>query len=83
MTEKPTRCPKCNQFKFYHNKGVSSKTGKPWENHKCANKECNYIEWVEQEKIELIPVVEEMGMVTITREKFNEGMDKLWNFFTK
>ncbi len=43
----PTKCPKCLQQTLYHNKGVSSKTNKPYENNKCAK--CDYLIWIPQE----------------------------------
>jgi lysyl-tRNA synthetase class I len=36
-------CQKCGKIFAYHNKGVSKKTGKPYENYKCN---CGNIEWV-------------------------------------
>ena len=37
-------CPECGS-NMYHNKGISKKTGKPYENYKCG--ECKYIQWVD------------------------------------
>jgi len=37
-------CPKCGS-KIFHNKGISKKTGKPYENYKCGG--CDYIRWVD------------------------------------
>lgn len=39
------KCPKCGA-KVFHNKGISSKTNKPYENYKCGS--CDFIEWVGQ-----------------------------------
>ncbi len=39
-------CPKCGKT-AYHNQGISNKTGKPYENWKCGDKSCDYIEWLE------------------------------------
>jgi hypothetical protein len=39
-------CPQCGN-KMFHNKGVSKKTGKPYENWKCGDKACGNIEWVD------------------------------------
>jgi len=36
-------CPKCGKLFAYHNKGVSKKTGKPYENYKCN---CGNIKWI-------------------------------------
>ena len=43
MSEKK-QCPKCGSLVF-HNKGVSKKTNKPYENYKCGS--CDYIKWVD------------------------------------
>lgn len=43
--QKPTKCPQCGRFTLYKNKGISKKSGAPYENVKCANKECGFIEW--------------------------------------
>ena len=43
------RCPNCGN-NLFHNKGISKKTGKPYENYKCG--QCDYIKWVDQ-----IPVI--------------------------
>jgi hypothetical protein len=48
-----TNCPKCNS-KVFNNKGVSTKNGKPYENYKCSNKSCGWIEWVDLRKPTLI-----------------------------
>ena len=37
-------CVKCGS-KIFHNKGVSKKTNKPYENYKCGS--CDYIKWVD------------------------------------
>lgn len=42
---KPTKCPKCGRLSLYNNKGISKKSGAPYENVKCSNKSCGYIEW--------------------------------------
>jgi hypothetical protein len=34
---------------LYHNKGVSSKNNKPYENYKCAK--CDYLQWIPQETV--------------------------------
>ena len=39
-------CPKCNS-KVFNNKGVSKKNGNPYENFKCSNRDCDFIEWVD------------------------------------
>lgn len=44
--QKPAKCPKCGKFSIYHNKGISKKSGAPYENYKCSNKVCDYIQWV-------------------------------------
>jgi len=38
-------CPQCGN-KMFNNKGISTKTGKPFENYKCSDKDCGHIEWV-------------------------------------
>jgi len=43
---KPSKCPKCGRFSVYHNKGISKKSGAPYENYKCSNKVCGYINWI-------------------------------------
>ena len=43
-------CPKCGGMLF-HNKGVSKSNGKPYENFNCGNKDCDYIEWVDLNKV--------------------------------
>jgi hypothetical protein len=43
--QKPLRCPQCGKMSVYHNKGISKKSGAPYENHKCSNKDCGYIKW--------------------------------------
>lgn len=45
----PQKCPKCQQVTLYHNKGVSSKTNKAYENYKCAK--CDYLQWIPQETV--------------------------------
>jgi len=40
------QCPKCGN-KLYHNKGISKKNNEPYENYKCSNKDCGYIDWVD------------------------------------
>jgi len=40
-------CPKCGG-RIYHNKDVSKKTGKPYENWKCGS--CDYIKWADTPK---------------------------------
>lgn len=42
-----TNCPKCGK-KLFNNKGIG-KNGFPYENFKCPDKACGFIEWVEQE----------------------------------
>lgn len=37
-------CPQCGG-KMYHNKGISKKNNKPYENWKCGT--CKEIEWVD------------------------------------
>lgn len=37
-------CPQCGN-RLFHNKGVSKKNNKPYENFKCGS--CDYIEWVD------------------------------------
>ena len=49
IPETKTLCPKCGS-KVYHNKGVGKTSGKPYENYKCKNKDCDFIEWVESKK---------------------------------
>ena len=41
---KPTKCPQCGQNALWNNKGVSKKSGAPYENLKCKN--CGYIKWL-------------------------------------
>lgn len=43
--QKPTRCPQCGKMSLYNNKGISKRSGAPYENVKCANKDCGFIEW--------------------------------------
>jgi DNA-directed RNA polymerase subunit M/transcription elongation factor TFIIS len=43
-SNKPTKCPKCQQFSLYHNTGISKKNNQPFENYKCK---CGYIQWVD------------------------------------
>ena len=45
--EKNNLCPKCSG-KLFHNKGISKKTGNPYENFKCGK--CDYIEWINQKE---------------------------------
>lgn len=45
--EKPGKCPKCGNITLYHNKGISQKNNRPFENYKCR---CGYLEWVAQNK---------------------------------
>ena len=42
--EKPQKCPKCAGQTLYHNKGISQKNGKPYENYKCK---CGFLQWVD------------------------------------
>jgi ribosomal protein S27AE len=44
--EEQRTCPnlKCGS-RLFHNKGISAKNGKPYENWKCAK--CGFIEWVD------------------------------------
>jgi hypothetical protein len=35
---------------MFNNKGISPKNGKPFENYKCSDKDCGYIEWVDLKK---------------------------------
>ena len=44
MEEIIKTCPECGN-KLYHNKGISKKTGKPYENWKCGD--CEYIKWAD------------------------------------
>lgn len=41
----PGVCPKCHEKSFYHNKGISKKNNKPYENRKCSK--CQHIEWID------------------------------------
>lgn len=41
-----TICPKCKD-KVFHNQGISTKNGQPYENYKCGNKGCDFIQWVD------------------------------------
>jgi predicted RNA-binding Zn-ribbon protein involved in translation (DUF1610 family) len=43
--QKPTQCPECGKMTLYNNKGISSKSGTPYENVKCSNKDCGYLKW--------------------------------------
>jgi len=43
--QKPTRCPHCGKMSLYNNKGISKKSGAPYENVKCSNKDCGFLEW--------------------------------------
>lgn len=43
VKQKPARCPKCGSMSYYNNKGISSKSGQPYENNKCSK--CKHIEW--------------------------------------
>lgn len=44
--QKPQRCPKCGRMTLYTNKGISAKSGAPYENVKCSDKDgCGFIEW--------------------------------------
>ena len=46
MPERETRpCPKCDGIQ-YHNRGISRKSNKPYENWKCSS--CEEIEWIDQ-----------------------------------
>jgi hypothetical protein len=38
-------CSICGGGTMYHNKGISKKTGKPYENWKCSA--CKEVEWVD------------------------------------
>ena len=43
-------CPQCSN-KMFHNTGISQKTGKPFENYKCSDKDCGHIEWVSSKNL--------------------------------
>lgn len=44
--QKPNKCPKCGRMTLYTNKGISAKSGAPYENVKCSDKDsCGFIEW--------------------------------------
>lgn len=41
-------CKKC-QKPAYHNKGISLKNNKPYENIKCSDRDCGHVEWINLE----------------------------------
>lgn len=61
-------CPQCGN-KLWHNEGISKKNGKPYENYKCADKECGYIEWVDLKEKKELP-----GKPKITAEIINDNI---------
>lgn len=76
MEEIIKTCPECGS-KLYHNKGISKKTGKPYENWKCG--ECEYIKWVD---IQNEPVLksdamgQEVNLINLDK-KMDEAIKKL------
>ena len=72
MAETETRpCPKCGG-KQYHNRGVSKKNNKPYENWKCSN--CQDIEWIDQwpnekENAEIENLVKRVVVLEIFKNK--------------
>jgi len=71
-------CPKC-QGTMFHNKGVSSKNGKPYENWNCGNAECKNIEWVDISKgaAKEIDTAKNMGMPEVLNPKWQGFFDKV------
>ena len=41
--QRPARCPNCGAMAYYNNKGISAKSGAPYENWKCSK--CKHIVW--------------------------------------
>lgn len=86
--EKPSLCPKCKDPKLtlWHNKGVSEKNGKPWENYKCK---CGYVQWVDLDKVPgtnfekpAQPKAESLDdAILLSPQQFQEGMERLWKFW--
>lgn len=68
-------CPLCGKI-AYHNRGISKKTNKPYENYKCGDKNCQYIEWIEIEPRVSVSLKEEPNWEAIRNEK-RESINKL------
>ena len=71
-------CPKCKGI-MYHNKGISKKNGKPYENWNCSNPECKNIEWVDSNKevAKEINTAKNMGMPETLNPKWSSFFDKV------
>ena len=78
----PTKCPQCGAMTLYHNKGISKKTGKSYENYKCSS--CGYIEWKKAEetnKTQDCAIL--MEEITDFRKEFNERFNALAKYLIK
>ena len=71
-------CPKCKGI-MYHNKGISKKNGKPYENWNCSNPECKNIEWIDLNKVsaQQINEAKNMGMPETLNPKWSSFFDKV------
>ena len=71
-------CPKCKGI-MYHNKGISKKNGKPYENWNCSNEECKNIEWIDLNKVsaQQINTAKNMGMPETLNPKWQGFFDKV------
>jgi len=69
-------CPKCGGI-MYHNKGVSKKNGKPYENWNCGNQECKNIEWIDLNltAAKQIDEAKNMGMPEVLNPKWSKFFD--------
>lgn len=64
-------CPKCGGM-MYHNKGISKKTGKPYENWKCGK--CQTIEWVDRKPVNSTDGTEKILKYEDNEEQIKRGL---------
>ena len=80
------QCKKCGQG-AYHNAGISKTkftaeypNGIPWENVKCGNPACKFIEWMNQDnKPQSAPLPQKQDPLMIIVENQNEMLKRLQN----
>lgn len=77
-----TNCPQCGN-RLFHNKGISTKNNRPYENYKCGK--CQYIKWVDikeetgqDKKLELIK-----RNLTLEDERHQETLKALREVYAK